>query len=203
MFTTVQKFVLELVKSQTALGISKLPKKSSAAPPPEKEKRYLSEKAIKAKEYIEEGHFGCNTRAVGSLVSMILEEDLRIQREDDEDIDFNHGKIFKVPDYSLLICTHDVDDDQGNCVEKGEMIFNIGTSSDEFNESIESMVKAQGKTYLDDHGECEFEIENVYENDFRFATTDEIEKYLKDAPNRFYNYWFKQVVMFIKLSKNK
>jgi hypothetical protein len=199
MFTTVQEFVLYLVKSQTALGISKLPKKSSAA---QKEKVYLSEKAIKAKEYIEEGHFGCNTTSVGSLVSMILGEDLQIQEEKDDD-EFDHGNTFKVPDYSLLICIHDTSDDEGQDIKKGEMIFNIGTSDDEFNEAVSEMVKAQGKKYLNNRWNCEYDLENIYENDFRFATSDEIEKYLKKAPLRFYNYWFKQIVMILKLSKNK
>lgn len=200
MFASTKDAVLELVKRQTVLGISKLPKGSPAARTAKKTDA-LSEKGEKARQIIENEDFGCQKESVAKLVSIILGEEIDVSSDDD--IDFDEGREIKVPDFSLLVCMHDKEDDQSTDIEKGGIILNMGQSSDEYGETVEEMVKAQGKAYLDDEGEYRYDFQSIYENSFRFATPEEIEKYLKSKPARFYSYWFKQFGVILNMIKDE
>jgi hypothetical protein len=198
MYQDVRALVTDVVKKSNAKGIAKYPKKKTGSTA--KQTAALSEKALEAKKAIEEGDFGCQKESVAKLVSAILGEAIVVDCDDD----FDPGKVITVPIFSLLVCLHSTSDEEGDDTEAGEEILKIraaGDVSDFCCTDPFALLKDYTKNhYLSKDGISQYLFDEIYENDFRFATDDEIEKFIKKLPKDAIKFWFEAFVAIFDLA---
>jgi hypothetical protein len=194
MYSDICEFITDVVKKSTALGLAKYPKKKGT---PAKEVSTLSKKALKAKEAIEEGDFDGYEDSVAKLISVILEEKIVLGHSCDDD--FDGGKVITVPRFSLLVCIHGADDDYGDDIEKGETILKsshiVMDAGDVCKSNPSNLLqKFNQYYYISADGTSNYVIEDIYENEFRFATEEEIEKFVKKLPKASLKFWLGELV---------
>jgi len=189
------ELMFSIVKKQTALGIASNPKKAEI-----QSNGNLSAKAQKAKQAIEEGDFGCQKQSVAALVSAMLEEEITISNDDDEDENaFDVGKALKVPRFALLVCIHERDDEKGNTIEEDSVVLRAQSDldSDSIYGTTASELLRQEVSWMgiSKKGVADYSFEEINENEFRFATDEEIEKFVSRFPLSAIKYWFADIII--------
>jgi hypothetical protein len=191
MFSSAKELIIAYVKRQTALGVRR---DIGIVPEPTPIVDELSDKAKKVQEIIDSGKFGCQTEAVADLVSALMGEKIAYKKSDDDDDDlFEHGEEMSVPEFSLLYCLHNDEDDQSNDVCERDLILNLGRSEEDWNVPPSDLMEQKDREYLNAKGELEYNFSVVYENVFRFATEKEIDNFFENIPDATLPCWFKQV----------
>jgi hypothetical protein len=200
MFNSAKELIIAYVKRQTALGVRKDIK---VVPEPTPIEDKLSDKAKRVQEIINSGKFGCQTEAVADLVSALMGEKIACKKDQSDDDLFEQGKEMSVPEFSLLYCLYDCDDEQGNSISEGELILNLARSEKDWNTAPFDLMEQKDIEYLNTKGEIEYNFSVIHENVFRFATETEIDNFFENIPDAALPYWFKQVFWtFTLLTKN-
>ena len=139
--------------------------------------------------------------SVVKLVSTIIEEEIVLDCEDSDD--FDPGRIITVPLFSLLVCTHGTLDDDSDPISEGEVLLKSKReidASDVCGLNPSDLLSNYNNHYYVSHdGESRYLIESVYENEFRFATETEIEKFVKKLPKAAIKFWFEEIVTLFDL----
>jgi len=197
MYSDIRGFITDVVIKSTAKGLDRYPKKKEKAV---EQVKALSDKALGAKKAIEEGDFGCQKESVAKLVSAILGEPIEVDCAED---DFDSGKVITVPRFSLLVCIHSTEDCEGDEIEVGEEILKIRTTGDTSDLCCTASSELLSETkyhYLAKDGMSQYLFDEICENEFRFASEDEIKKFIKKLPKDAIKFWFGTFVAIFDLA---
>jgi len=156
-----------------------------------RESSFLSEKAKKVKSIIEKASFDRDdSETLAKLSSLFLGETIELDKEEENNDDFDPGEELNIPFFVLLVCSHEFEDSNGNVVEPDTMLLKFKTTSgDEFNFASSDQISWES---MDNTGNTtnEFEYDGIHQYEMRFATNVEIERFVNSISESAFQFWF-------------
>jgi hypothetical protein len=158
----------------------------------------LSEKGTVVKNKIERANVDDDTKEIlADLMSVIFNETIQVDTDNEEDD--RVGRKLEVGLFTLLVCIKEMDDRRDNSIDEDEFVLCVAQDTDDLygNSSFNNIENdlfciAEEATY------CLGTNDTLCENQFRFATHEEIERFIKKLPETTLKFWFGHAILAAK-----
>lgn len=159
----------------------------------------LSEKSATVKNKIERANVDDGIKEVlANIMSVVFNETIHVDTDSEEDDSV--GRELKVELFTLLVCIEDTYDRRDNSVGEGEFVLCVGYDTDDLYGSSFNNIENDLFCITDGRNAyCLGTDDTLCENQFRFATHEEIEKFIKfNLSETTLKFWFGHVILAAK-----